>query len=640
MTYKAGRSIDSITGSLDTVALMGVNLRVLYSACYCGVILCSIVVSGCGPAPVAVKPVAPPPAPTATADAAIRNGDFLGAATEFERLAHAGGPQAGRHRMMAALSYFDAGDIDASRALLVDPGANDAVAGQLYTLARVATGMNDVDVVANQTTLQSIARHSLSPYPRNFYDRTAGRLALSQGDYVGAAGAFIAADSYPLPAEHRHRLHQNTWRSLARLDPTELSAILQTGSADQVAWLALARASRTNIHDSEAHAAALESWLAQYPQHPANISIVGHLRELSQNLLAPIQHIGLLLPLEGPYANAATAIRDGFLSAWYAEPALGPKPRVSILSVDAERVNASYDEAVAAGADLIVGPLEKSAVEALLKRPDLPVRTLALNVADFANPELNKANFFQFGLTPEDEAIDAAEKAWGDGHTQIVAIGPQSPWGTRVLDAFTKQFESLGGTLLSQVTYGGEGATYAGSIKRALNIDLSEARAAELRRALNRAIVYEPRRRRDVEAIFLAGFPVSARQLLPQLRYFRAASIPIYSTSHAYAGAINPGADQDLDGLRFGDMPWILGLSDRESYQLFYRYWPQASAGTGRLFAFGMDIYRIADRLAQMRYAPDFRISGATGDLRMNANGRVIRDLAWARFASGRPRLN
>lgn len=644
-TYSAGRSIDSDIRSLDTVLVM--NFRLPSPSACVNLILffCLTFAAGCGPQQ-AVKPVKPTTAPNANAEARLHRGDYIGAATEFARLANINDTRdSSRYRIMAALAYLDGGDPQSAATLLVGWPPEAATAEQLYALALAAADTFSAGTLNSVRLIESVEPKQLSPYQRSVYYRALGRQSMFNRTYAAAATAFIAADEYILPTAKRLQLHNNIWSALSHMDDVAIQTARATGLRRESPWLDLAIAARPNLHNSAALASVIENWQAKHPQHPANITLVEQLYELSESLSAQARHIALLLPFQGAYANAAVTIRDGFLSAWYAASNSATRPTISIYSVNQATVNAVYDTAIANGADLIVGPLEKSTVEVLTARPELPVRTLTLNVTDNsvvtgAGDELaGSARLFQFGLSPEDEAIAAAEKAWSDGHSRAITLVPQTPWGKRLTKEFTNRWQELGGSLLTEAPYGGTENTYAQSVKHALNIDRSEARAAALRSALNRPIQFEPRRRADVQAIFVAGFPLSTRQLVPQLRYFRAESVPMYSTSHTYTGATNAAADQDLDGLRFGDMPWLFGAADANSFELFKRNWPERAPGSGRLFAFGLDAYRIVPYLSRMRFQPSLRLPGTTGQLHMTPNGRVLRGLTWARFASGVPVL-
>ena len=265
----------------------------------------------------AIKPAT---LPNAAADARLRRGDFLGAAVEFTRLAEsAEEDRASRYRMMAALAYLDGEDFERAQTLLSAPPPLDAIARQLHALALAADGLASG---ANEATrlLESVDSKKLTPYQRSIYYRTLGHLAAFNKDHPGAASAFITADAYALPETKRARLHNHIWLALSHMDAEAIEAARVNTPRRENGWLDLTAAARPNLHNNAALAAAIESWRADYPQHAANITLVEQLFELSEHLSSSVRHVALLLPLHGAYASAANTIRDGFLSAWYAQP--------------------------------------------------------------------------------------------------------------------------------------------------------------------------------------------------------------------------------------------------------------------------------------------------------------------------------
>ena len=216
-------------------------------------------------------------------------------------------------------------------------------------------------------------------------------------------------------------------------------------------------------------------------------------------------------------------------------------------------------------------------------------------------------------------------------------MAPNTVFGRRVMTAYSSAWTQHGGTVLAEITYYEDSDAYASAVKRALNIDLSEARAAALRATLGVPVQSAPRRRADVDAILLAAYPDNARQLLPQMRYFGAEKLPLFATSQVYAGTIDAARDLDLDGLTFGDMPWLFGAADLESFNLIRRTWPGTMASYARFYAFGIDAYRVIPFLARMRQQNSLRIPGVTGDLWMEANGVLQRNMTWMKFVNGVP---
>ncbi|MNG39808.1 Penicillin-binding protein activator LpoA [compost metagenome] len=49
----------------------------------------------------------------------------------------------------------------------------------------------------------------------------------------------------------------------------------------------------------------------------------------------------------------------------------------------------------------------------------------------------------------------------------------------------------------------------------------------------------------------------------------------------------------------------------------------------------GVDAYSLAPRLGQLKALPDNRVQGLSGNLSMNANQRIERQLPWAEFSGG-----
>ncbi|EPM75455.1 lipoprotein, partial [Pseudomonas syringae pv. actinidiae ICMP 18886] len=90
-----------------------------------------------------------------------------------------------------------------------------------------------------------------------------------------------------------------------------------------------------------------------------------------------------------------------------------------------------------------------------------------------------------------------------------------------------------------------------------------------------------------------------------------------------------------LNGVRFCETPWLLNADDPLRQQVTAQ-WPQAAGSLGRLYAMGIDAYRLAPRLAQLKAMPDSRIDGLSGSLSINPGRRIERQLPWAEFFDGK----
>ena len=173
---------------------------------------------------------------------------------------------------------------------------------------------------------------------------------------------------------------------------------------------------------------------------------------------------------------------------------------------------------------------------------------------------------------------------------------------------------------------------YTGFLQSALLLADSQARANRLMGALGKKVSYIPRRRKDVDMVLLLAYPDHGRQFKPTLDFLFASDLPVYATSHIYAGSPNPSQDQDLDGIQFTAMPWTIpGLADHD----LTPGEPLAPAFRN-LFAMGVDAYRLHQWLGLLRALPDSSLQGQSGSLAMGSGNRVVRTLPLAAFSNGR----
>jgi hypothetical protein len=245
--------------------------------------------------------------------------------------------------------------------------------------------------------------------------------------------------------------------------------------------------------------------------------------------------------------------------------------------------------------------------------------------------------FYQFALSPEDEARQAARRILADGHRHGIAIVPAGDWGNRVLAAFKQELEAGGGGLFTSTTVDNSLTDYSDSITQILRISDSSVRHRRLESILGTKLQFEPRRRGDLEFIFSPAQANIERLLRPQLRFHFAGDVPTYATSDAFEP--DPRNNQDLEGLMFPDMPWMLGgdLADAVRSALRDAYPNGGGPRRNRLFAFGFDAYRLAAALRGN--GTNVQVDGLTGRLSLDPDHRVHRELAWAQIHNGEIRM-
>lgn len=634
-----------------------------------------------------------PPREAATPERAAAlagRGDHAAAALEYDAVAAvAVGVIGNDYRLLAAQQWLAAGrsaEATAALARLAEPlepaqaTARDLFAAEAALLA------------GDAARAWSLLGAMTTPAPDADFERFHAlrqRAALATGRPLEAIASERARETRVTDPARRAALREELLAQLRRASAQGLALDPRSAGRDAVArgWLEAAPlAARAAAAPASSNAAIIAAWKKRYPDHPAgaalaatNIAsastsasasagvaaaagtaagvsagtvsgtqgVAGAAITPSPATLAPGAHVAALLPLSGRNAAVGAQLRDGLLAAWFAQPAEGRLPLrfydtvsgTEGTSVVADRLAAAR----AAGAVSIIGPLLREDVIAAAGAWSSLAADASTRGGSGCAPSLLALNFLpteagaapvglhQFGLSPEDEARAIARRAIAAGQRRAVALVPAGDWGQRVLRAFREEFEAGGGTLLASRPV--QSRDQSAAIRAVLGIDASRARHQRLQSLLGSSLVFQPRRRGDVDVLFLPGQPTQVRQLRAQLKFESAGNIPFYSTADAWDGR----ADGDLEGMVFPDMPWMIAPAADGVAAL--RTQSQAAwgdlRGRGRLFALGHDTWLVQEALRTGRLAAGRgEVSGVTGALALDDQRHVRRALSWAEIRS------
>jgi hypothetical protein len=320
----------------------------------------------------------------------------------------------------------------------------------------------------------------------------------------------------------------------------------------------------------------------------------------------------LLLPSQSTvFARAAEALREGFLAA---HKVGGDDVAVEV--VEATDNPGQLGRALAAARDrgvrVIVGPLPRAAVSDVIEggRTSLPL--VALNF-----PESDAAalpSMLALALSLEVEAQWVARLALSefiakrtvDTRPRIAVIAGPGGLERRVAGAFMQVLRS------------------EGEVPRL--VEWTAATAAGVGKQL--AVP-------GLEAVFLA---MTARDAA-QMRAWVPREAQVFGTSLLNAGDPRTSPDaatlaHDLEGARFVDMPWLLE-PDHSGVMVYPRYASAQSLEQVRLYALGIDAYRVA--MVWMKGERRFDIDGVTGRLRVDRakSLRVERNPLLATYRGG-----
>ncbi len=467
-------------------------------------------------------------------------------------------------------------------------------------------------------------------------------IRMQQGDIIPALADLGQRADYLDSGEPRDQNLRLTWRLLAAA-PVNLQRVdIPRGTPGQAAaWLELGAIAQQRWRDPYRFENAVQRWRQRYPDHPANRRLLDEIIAEHRERTSYPERIALLLPLTGRFATPARAVRDGFMAAHYehAEQTENIDLRVHDTGDFPDDVISAYRLAVQEGADFIVGPLARDALDRLMQESRLQVPTLALNRTSGDRRRV-RGDIYQFSLDPEDEARQVAERASLDGHVRALALVQDGDWGQRVLDAFTRRFEELGGRVLSQDSFPADTNDFSQQITGLLNLNQSRQRHRALSTVLGQTAEFEPRRRQDADMIFIAAFPAQARQIRPQLRFHHAANLPVYATSHVFTGVLDTAGDRDMDGLVFPDMPWTLQPDEYAAIGTLRDIWGSRFDAQNRLYALGYDAYQLIPLLREGGRGFQGYFPGVTGRLYLDENDEIRRGLRWAEFHRGRPDIS
>ena len=276
-------------------------------------------------------------------------------------------------------------------------------------------------------------------------------------------------------------------------------------------------------------------------------------------------------------------------------------------------------------------------IDLLQQRETLDVPTLTLNYGNDQNK--GRLNLYQFGLRPEDEAVQIADFALAEGRHHALVLVPDTEWGYRLQTAFSKRFEALGGHVVGSGIYPARSNDYSPAITNLLNLTTSNQRKSVLQQVIKEQVKFEARRRQDVDMIFIAANSRQARSIKPQLKFHHAHDLPVYATSSISSSNSTPEEDRDLNEIKFVDIPWMLDNRNNPDFQQVSQYWPYESQRFGRFFALGIDAYRMIPSLRRLMINPEEQLQHHTGLLSVDQDGRVKRSLLMATYVNGRARL-
>ena len=122
----------------------------------------------------------------------------------------------------------------------------------------------------------------------------------------------------------------------------------------------------SGLWNSKAGACAIQD-------HSAETALLPDILNQVAQFGARAKQIAVLLPLSGRTGESAAAIRDGIMAAYYQDELESPELRFYDTGGNAQLIWSVYQQAVADGAEFVIGPLLKDSIQQLEQSGQLPV---------------------------------------------------------------------------------------------------------------------------------------------------------------------------------------------------------------------------------------------------------------------------
>lgn len=318
-----------------------------------------------------------------------------------------------------------------------------------------------------------------------------------------------------------------------------------------------------------------------------------------------------------------------------------PGAELKIYDTSAQPLDQVLAQVQQDGASIVVGPLLKNNVEALMKS-NTTLNVLALNQPEQVQ---NRANICYFALSPEDEARDAARHIHEQGKQAPLLLIPRSTLGDRVANAFAQEWQTLGGGVVLQQKFGSASELRAGvngGAGIALNgSPVSASMPQQQSVTIGGLTIPAPPTDAQisgggkVDSAYIVATPEEIAFIKPMIamRNGSQSGATLYASSRSAQGTAGPDFRLEMEGLQYSEIPMLAGSNPQLMQQALGAV--RNDYSLARLYAMGVDAWALANHFTQMRQVPGFELNGNTGDLTADQDCVINRKLSWLKYQQG-----
>ncbi len=464
------------------------------------------------------------------------------------------------------------------------------------------------------------------------YHQLRADLFTQQSLFFSAAGELSQLSRYA-PESDQALIAQQIWNNLSQYHTEQITVLTAEPGNDVLeGWLKLATYTKALSGNLNLLQASLEDWLAENPTHPAAKYTPQEVLDiLSLEVTKPV-NTALLLPLSGKFAKQAQLIRDGFILSMMNDTERDENATLTVVDTNAKSTDDIKQELAGKEIDFIVGPLIKDNIEQLqtsLAQSNSKLSALSLNIPDEILPG---TGICYLALSPEQEVAQAAYHLAKQGYQYPLVLAPQGRLGSRVVEAFEQEWQKHSETKVA-VNLFGDKRQLQRDINKVFGLQESQQRIAQMESLLDTPLETQPRSRRDVDSVYIVAKSSELTLIKP---FIEVAVNPDTQPPKLFSNSrSNSGRQQyeDLTGVMYSDIPLLIQPQAGLKVQMD-QLWPKGSYSEQRLQALGMDAYQLMEHLPQMKVVPEYSIQGNTGQLSIDENCVIQREISWSEYGA------
>ena len=312
-------------------------------------------------------------------------------------------------------------------------------------------------------------------------------------------------------------IEQEVWQTLKAIEPNAMHALRtdQTNSIELNDWLEFVEI--TQLQPLLQKQALIDSQTFN-PSAMFNAHLNDWLQQRLNNF-EQVKHVAVLLPFSGNFQKISLQIRNGII-----KNKLTNLPDLTLSFYDTSNPNLAeqlYYDAIENGADFVIGPIQKEAIQALEQA----------GIEDHKIITLNKANILpSFNYHTTTEANQISNKLYSEQYKHIAILASSTGSDSRLGLEIAELWQQFHGKQVTLKNYPAKKPDLRVALASITNEKLSQERNNNLRWMFGQKLFFEPRIRQDLDAIVMLGNSRQIAVFKPQLQFF-SLNLPVYASS-------------------------------------------------------------------------------------------------------------